>query len=316
MVPALALLALAACSTQTDSGSAVGTPAASGDTPAVSTTSTSTIPPTTSTTVAVASTTSTTTSTSTSMPPTTTTTVPIPVGQFDCSPAGEAANTWEVRPPSDIPAPDLPEGWTTAIVGKSVQGRGIEVFVRPAESPRRKVLVIGGVHGNEPVTPPAVRAMVEATIDPAIEVWLLPTANPDGSAAGLRCNANGVDLNRNFAWEWRPEDGGPGPASEPETQTLTLLVERLQPDLVVWVHQPLGYVSAIGGTDPLLEQAWATAAGMAVRVGVTQHGGGESWSALVAGVPSMLIEIDGWESTPELVASQVAGFEAMLLALG
>jgi hypothetical protein len=53
-----------------------------------------------------------------------------------------------------------------------------------------------------------------------------------------------------------------------------------------------------------------------VRPDVTQHGGGETWTALVAGVPSMLIEVAGWEATPELVAAQVAGFEAMLAALG
>jgi hypothetical protein len=283
------------------------------------TSTTTTVPATTVAATTTDSTTTDSTTTSTAVSTTTisaTTTVPIPVGQFDCSPAGQAATTWEVRPPSDIPAPELPTGWTRAVVGQSVQGRGIEVLVRPVEAARRKVLVIGGVHGNEPVTPPAVRGLAQATIDPGVEVWLLPSANPDGSAAGLRCNANGVDLNRNFAWEWSPEDGGPGPASEPETQTVALLVERLRPDLVVWVHQPLGYVSAIGGTDPLLEQAWATAAGLPVRVGVTQHGGGESWSALVAGVPSLLIEIDGWESTPELVAAQVAGFEAALAALG
>ena len=177
-------------------------------------------------------------------------------------------------------------------------------------------MVIGGIHGNEPVGPPAVRGLVSAAIAPDVEVWLVPVANPDGSAAGLRCNANGVDLNRNFPFEWDAVDGGPAALSEPETKTLAVLVERLQPDVVVWVHQPLAYVSAVGDTNPTLEQAWAAAAGLPVREDVTQHGGGESWSALVAGVPSMLVEVQGWEATPELVASQRAGFEAMLAALG
>jgi hypothetical protein len=36
----------------------------------------------------------------------------------------------------------------------------------------------------------------------------------------------------------------------------------------------------------------------------------------VAGIPSMLVEIGGWSATPELVADQKAGFEAVLAALG
>jgi protein MpaA len=197
-----------------------------------------------------------------------------------------------------------------------VQGRDIAVLVRAVDAPRRRVLVIGGLHGNEPVTPPAVRGLLHAAIAPDVEVWLVPVANPDGSAAGMRCNANGVDLNRNFPWEWRPRDGGPAPLSEPETQALVALVEQLQPDLAIWVHQPLGYVSAIGDTSSALERAWADAAGIPVRPDVTQHGGGESWSALVAGVPAMLIEIAGWAATPELVADTRAGVEAVLVALG
>ncbi len=188
--------------------------------------------------------------------------------------------------------------------------------MRPVDTARRRVLVIGGLHGNEPATPPVVRGFLQAEIDPDIEVWLVPDANPDGSAAGLRCNANGVDLNRNFSWEWQAADGGPAPLSEPETQTMTVLVERLQPDIVVWLHQPLGYASAIGATDPVLAQAWADATALPVSTDITQHGGGESWSALVAGAPSLLVEMNGWDVTAEVIADQRAGFEAMLAALG
>jgi murein peptide amidase A len=210
----------------------------------------------------------------------------------------------------------MSEGWITAVAGQSVQGRDMEVLVRSVDAPQRRVLVIGGLHGNEPVTPPAVRGLVRAEIPADVEVWLVPVANPDGSAAGTRCNANGVDLNRNFAWQWRSSDGGPAPLSEPETQAVAALIEDLMPDVVVWIHQPLGYVSAIGATSSAYEQSWAEAAGLPVRPDVTQHGGGESWSAFVAGVPSMLIENGGWTATPELVAANQAGFEALLHALG
>lgn len=280
----------------TSSGESDVTPATTGTT---TTTTTVAATPTTTTT-------STTTTTTTTPPPTTA----LPLAANPCPPTG--ARVWEVRPPSDIPAPPLPEGWLTESAGTSVQGRDLTVFVRPVDDAARTVLVIGGIHGNEPVSPPTVRAMVGVEIPDDTEVWLLPNLNPDGSAVGTRCNANGVDLNRNFSWDWRPSDGGPGAFSEPEPIAAAALLVRADPDVVVWVHQPLNYVSSIGDTPDVYEQVWAAASGVPVRPDITQHGGGESWTAFETGRPSMLIEVDTYDARPDMVAAHVAGFAALL----
>lgn len=177
------------------------------------------------------------------------------------------------------------------------------------------MVVVGGIHGNEPVSPPIVRSLVEVAYPDDVAVWLVPALNPDGVAAGTRASATDVDLNRNFPWRWWPSDGGPGALSEPETAAVAQLVQDVQPTVVVWVHQPLGYVSSIGTTPDRYEQAWSQASGVPVRPDVTQHGGGESWTNLMAGYPSMLIEVDGWDATPEIVAAHRAGFEALLAVL-
>jgi hypothetical protein len=305
----LAAIVLTGCSTSVRVEAEVSTtvattrsPTQSSTTPTVRTTAPApgTTGATTSTptaTTATASSTSTTSTTSTTWPP-------------------DTGSIYDVRRPSDIEPPPLPSDWRTEVIGTSSQERDIVAFIRPVDQPRRRVLVIGGIHGNEPASPPTVRSLVEAEPADDVEVWLVPEANPDGVRAGTRWNANGVDLNRNFSWGWRADDGGDGPHSEPETQALAALVERLAPDLVVWVHQPYGYASSIGDTDRALERAWATASGVPVRSGVTQHGGGESWTNLVAGYPSMLIEIDSWAATAEVVAAHHAGYEAILAALG
>ena len=313
MLALLGVLAVSACTR--DGGAVAQVPVGTGGS---STTADATIATTSDPGSITTTTTSTTTFAASTTHPSNTfapsTTAALPIGPVACAPTGQAI--WDVRPPSDIQPPELPPEWATDVVGSSVQGRQIVAFVRPVDAPKRRVLVIGGLHGNEPVTPPTVRSLVSARLADDLEVWLVPEANPDGVAAGSRCNANGVDLNRNFSWAWREDDGGPAPLSEPETRSLTGLVDRLAPDLVVWVHQPYGYVSSIGTTESALEVAWATASGLAVRPDVTQHGGGESWTAFVADRPSMLIEIDSWSATPEIVAAHRAGFEATLAALG
>jgi len=224
--------------------------------------------------------------------------------------------TWVDRPPSDIPAPPLPDGWTVEVIGTSVLDRDIIAWRRPVTDPRHVMVVVGGIHGNEPASPPTVRAFVEATFGDDVDVWLVPELNPDGVAAGTRWNANGVDLNRNFTWDWRASDGGPGPLSEPEASAITQLIDAVRPGVVVWVHQPYGYVSSIADTDRAYETAWSAGSGLPTRSGVTQHGGGESWTFFEAGSPSMLIEIDTWAATPEVVAAQLAGFQALLAHLG
>src|SRR6185436_8846194 len=98
-----------------------------------------------------------------------------------------------------------------------------------------------------------------ADVPDGVELWLVRSMNPDGQAHQPRHNADGVDLNRNFAQNWGPvaEPGnwqyaGPGPASEPETQVMTELGQAVHPDLVLWYHQDLFRISPSTGRDGAL----------------------------------------------------------------
>jgi len=148
-----------------------------------------------------------------------------------------------------------------ATAGRSVRGRPIGVTRFGAGSCR--LLLLGGVHGNEYGTPVALAleryllahpgALPEdATID------LVACANPDGYAARTRGNARRVDLNRNLPTRnWRrrldPRDassllglsGGRTPGSEPETRAVLGLLATGY-DVVVSLHSRAGVLDCSG----------------------------------------------------------------------
>ena len=77
-------------------------------------------------------------------------------------------------------------------------------------------------------------------------MWVVPVYNPDGLARNSRRNAHGVDLNRNYPYDWVDLDGnyesGPKPASEPETRAMMRFLRKIRPDYILSFHQPLNGV--------------------------------------------------------------------------
>ncbi|MCF8720615.1 M14 family metallopeptidase [Nitrospina gracilis] len=69
----------------------------------------------------------------------------------------------------------------------------------------KKVLISGGIHGDEPAGVEAVCAFLEKKFyEPYLGEWefqILPCINPTGFEAGTRENHAGEDLNRTFHWD-------------------------------------------------------------------------------------------------------------------
>jgi murein peptide amidase A len=134
-------------------------------------------------------------------------------------------------------------------IGRSVQGRSINVVRIGDPAAPRKVLVVGMVHGDEPEGRKIVDLLRAAAAPPGVELLLVRDLNPDGLQRHTRQNAHGVDLNRNSA-QGRRFLGGPGTRfyagpkafSEPETQAIRALILAARPAVTVWYHQPFGLV--------------------------------------------------------------------------
>jgi protein MpaA len=171
--------------------------------------------------------------------------------------------------------------------GTSVQGRPIRVAKRCGATPIVDVLVIGVIHGNETAGLPVVASLARSAPPAGQCLWLLASINPDGQRSATRHDARGVDLNRNFPFDWMgggsPFDTyypGPARASEPETRATLAMVRRIHPDVTIWYHQHLAMVIR----PPLpwrqaLASTYSSTSGLAMRdyPGGHLHGTASAW---------------------------------------
>ena len=142
--------------------------------------------------------------------------------------------------------------------GRSVLGAPLLYYPCKGEC---KLLVMAGIHGEEPETTFLLSRVLRAFDEPFDSVAFILCVNPDGVALGTRGNAGGVDLNRNFKTQnfstekvgsrsilEAPRDTLLSPGafaeSEPETQALVALIEKLKPASVLAMHAPMGCVDA------------------------------------------------------------------------
>ncbi|NDA78759.1 MAG: DUF2817 domain-containing protein, partial [Actinobacteria bacterium] len=67
--------------------------------------------------------------------------------------------------------------------------------------------MVGVIHGNEQAGLDVIeelRNMAPRDIPANVDLFLMPALNVDGLNMNQRQNANGVDLNRNFPYNWGP----------------------------------------------------------------------------------------------------------------
>lgn len=154
------------------------------------------------------------------------------------------------------------------VIGTSVEGRPIEV-IRSGTAGGVPVLVVGVIHGDEDAGLAIVDEVARLAPPAGVELWVVPTMNPDGTAAQTRGNARRVDLNRNFPYAWAPmgtpgywQYAGPRRASEPETQAMVRLIREIRPALGIWYHQDLYMISPGTGREGRVREQYARLTGL------------------------------------------------------
>lgn len=149
------------------------------------------------------------------------------------------------------------------VLGRSVEGREIEAF-RYGTSGGTPIVVIGVIHGDEDAGLLITDVLRTMTPPTGVDLWIIPTVNPDGTVADTRGNANRVDLNRNFPRDWAPQGepgywqyAGPAAGSEPETRAVMKFVREVKPALGIWYHQDLNMISPGSGLEGRVRARYA-----------------------------------------------------------
>jgi protein MpaA len=207
-------------------------------------------------------------------------------------------------------------------IGRSTLGRPI--FARRFGGGGAPLLVMGGIHGDEPATVDLLvelgrrlRGGDERLAGPSL--WLLPAANPDGLCRNRKNSERDVDLNRNFpAHSFTPAHApgyfpGPSPLSEPETQAIAALIAREPLQGAVAVHAPFACVNYDGPAAHWAE-AVAAACGWPARgeIGYPTPGSFGSWLGVDRGLPVLTLELPGGPLSrfrPQATAALEASFE-------
>ena len=202
------------------------------------------------------------------------------------------------------------------VIGHSVRGRPIAARVLGPDAAPRKLLLVGCIHGNECAGTAILSALARRPLPAGVQLWSVAELNPDGTAAGTRQNAHGVDLNRNFPYRWEritdpTYDSGPRPASEPETRAAMALIRRIRPAVTIWYHQHMDLTDMAGG-DNGVARRYAQLSGLGATCLGIVHGTAPAWSNhLLPGTAAFVVELPAGPVTPTALARHLRAIRAM-----
>lgn len=130
--------------------------------------------------------------------------------------------------------------------GETVAGLKIPAYTFGPETAKTEVLLMGGIHGDEPEGTIAGNGLLwhfMQNFPYNIKVHLIPTVNLEGMVEHQRTNGNGVDLNRNLPTkDWKVEaaqpryNPGPSANSEPENKAIVKFLEERKIKYIISLH--------------------------------------------------------------------------------
>ena len=209
------------------------------------------------------------------------------------------------------------------LFGKSEWGQAVPAY-QFGEGAPKKLLLLGGVHGDEIEGIAVASALVrdfckEYSLN--LELTIVPAFNPDGTLSGTRKNANSVDLNRNLpSKDWTSEVAteryypGTEAGSEQENKNLIRFIEENRPDFIISLHSFSKFLlNPNGNCEPILSVLHEkTGYPIEESMGYPTPGCLGTYTGLEMGIPTITYELERGKPIPELIPVHVkAIYEAL-----
>ena len=209
------------------------------------------------------------------------------------------------------------------LFGNSSQGLPIICHSFGKQGP--VVLILGGVHGDEPEGIWIAFGLLEKWIKKfpyKLRLTLIPCFNIEGALSCKRTNSNKVDLNRNLPtknwtakFEKKKYYPGPGPCSEPENKALTKWISTNKPKLIISLHSWNPMININGACHPEANIiAEATGYKLADYIGYPTPGSLGDYCGLERNVPVITYEAAKGERIKETLSLHIPAIEKALFA--
>lgn len=218
-------------------------------------------------------------------------------------------------------------------IGSDSTNQPIKVYIRdacPGQQNVRTIVLVNSVHGSENAGQLVSHELLfNQSLPPDVRIIAIPEYC-SCAGTGSRGNANGVDLNRNNAFNWGSlpqnqtfETGltwskGDSAGSEPETKALNkFLLSVGRANVSIHYHDSLNYVVGSSQDGVPLAAQYATAGGFRNytdegRRLVPQRGSVDGWYNQETGTPTILVEMGPVTYSQDYINKHVAGVLAVI----
>lgn len=199
--------------------------------------------------------------------------------------------------------------------GTTTLGLPIFAYRWKPTSARVKVLLLGGVHGDEPEGVVAAKGVLEKlrlNYDLNLDLTIVPEFNPEGVLLKTRGNSNKVDLNRNLPTkDWTPvaatERYYPGPKalSEKENQHLVEWIDKEKPDVIFSLHSWKPMLNTNGDLPEAIEIQKHTGYVIEPDIGYPTPGSLGTYAGFEKHIPTLTYEIERDISFDKIISIHV-----------